>query len=210
VDVSDVEGTLQVRTATEADVSPVGTVLALGGAALAVIAVWLPFWDPASVHRAWGGGGVEIWDESGRVLSTSDALIQRGVGWLFIGLAIWCGVSVWVAHSHPHLLRGSVDAAAAGVCTISLAALTAAWAVVSTPTVFATQTWESLDPGLGVYAEGVAGLLMLVGGLQLRRSRASMIATSVIAFITATFIVWLLFRAAAYHGPYYGPSPGPP
>jgi hypothetical protein len=208
--VSDVEGALQLRAGQEPHVSRVGTAFALGGAALGVIAVWLPFWDPASVRRAWEGGGVEIWDQSGRVLSTSDSLIQRGLGWLFIALAIWCAVSVLLAHSHPQLLRGSVDAAAAGIYTISLAAITAAVAVLSTPTVFAVQTWESLDPGPSVYAEGVAGLLMLIGGLRLRRAHAPMIATSVIVVLTAILLVWLLFRATAYHGPYYGPSSIPP
>lgn len=53
---------------------------------------------------------------------------------------------------------------------------------------------------------------MLIGGLQIRRPRDPMIATSLI-LVAAVLIVRLLVHEAAFHGPYPGQSvsnaPGP-
>lgn len=156
------------KTRDEVDVSPIGLAISLGGAALAVVAVFLPIWDEGT---------------TGFASVVGNSLIQQGIGWLFVGIGISCAISVFVAYRGRRKTWGPLIA---GVVAIGAAILTGTveeWMTLCPVGESANeQTVEDIfggadpdctraDPGIGVYAEGVAGLLMLSGGWQIRRSR---------------------------------------
>jgi len=140
------------------DPSITGSAIALTGATLAVAAVWLPLWEPDSLRAAYPPGFLES-------NPFANNLLIRG-GWLFIGLAVACAVSVAVSHRMQRRTYGPIIA---GIVAISLAALMGLTAQSLMPQTFAFSAGTAAV-GLGVYAEMVAGLLMLIGGLQIRRS----------------------------------------
>lgn len=150
-----------LRGIEQLDPSPVGSALALVGATLAVAAVSLPLWDPDSLRDAYPPGFLES-------NSIDNRLLIRG-GWLFIGVALACAGSVAVSYLRQSRTYGPVIA---GIVAISLATLAAWTAQALMPQTFAFSAGTAAV-GLGVYAEVVAGLLMLIGGLQIRRSASA-------------------------------------
>jgi hypothetical protein len=153
--------------------------MALGGAALAVAAVWLPYYDAESLRRAWPRTSN---------LHDPESLWVGGGGWLFIAVAISCAVSILIAYVRRRETWGPWFA---GIVLILLATL-AGVAAVSTST-FGVAQLDNPDPGLGIYAEGAAGFLMLVGGGQILRPRNPMIAMSqVLVVVGGVCIVRLL------------------
>jgi uncharacterized membrane protein (UPF0136 family) len=178
----------------------VGLAIALGGAALAVVALWLPYWDAESLRRAWPR-------EPG--LHDPENLLWRGLLWPFVSVAIACAVSVVIAEvSRRRTWRAGEVIAGAGVVMAGIVAIFFTWVagmMAVNSTVFAATQLESPDPGLGVYAEGVAGALMLIGGLRILRPRDP-VAMRLILVVTAVLIVRFLFHEAAFDGPYIGQS----
>ena len=140
------------------DPSPTGSAIALAGATLAVAAVWLPLWDPDTLRAAYPPGFLES-------NPLDNRLMLRG-GWLFIGVALACAVSVAVSYLRQSRTHGPLIA---GIVAIALAILAALTAPALMPQTFGFSAGTA-EVGLGVYAEMVAGLLMLIGGLQTRRS----------------------------------------
>jgi hypothetical protein len=207
-EVTDAERALAVRTRQAVGSGRAGSALALGGAVLAVVALWLPYWDAQSLRRAWP-------NEPG--LHDPETLLERGPPWgLFIAVTIACAVSVVIAYVSRRTTWGAgaviagASALIAGVVAIFFAWLAGMMAVNSV--VFGATQLESPDPGLGIYAEGVAGALMLIGGLRILRP-LDPVAMRLILVVTAVLIVRLLFYEAAFDGPYIGQSvsnaPGP-
>jgi hypothetical protein len=137
------------------DPSRVGLVLVLGGAALAVAALWLPFQDASKTYPP----GVTVVDEHSNVLRLHG-------GWLFVAVAIGCLVSVVPGYLLRRETRGPVIA---GTVAISGAIVWALLAVAATQRPFSVQS-ATAYPGLGIYTELLAGLLMLIGGYQFLRS----------------------------------------
>jgi hypothetical protein len=189
-DSTSAAGALPVRTRHSADPSPIGTAIALGGAVLGIIALGLPYWSPESARRAYFH-----LDEIAAGTSTANALNDNGPlvrffpGWLFIPIAVWCAVSVSIAYRRRRTTEVPVIAGIATIVWAILAGLAADFIEGST---FAGET-GSVGPGLGVYAELVAGLLMLVGGLLTLRSFdvQTLVAGSAATVLVAASIWWL-------------------
>ena len=99
------------------DPSPTGSAIALAGATLAVAAVWLPLWDPDTLRAAHPPGFLES-------NPLDNRLMVRG-GWLFIGVALACAVSVAVSYLRQSRTHGPLIAGIVAIALAILAALTA-------------------------------------------------------------------------------------
>ncbi|HEU0246198.1 MAG TPA: hypothetical protein VFR38_03860, partial [Gaiellaceae bacterium] len=106
-----------LRGIEQRDPSPVGSALALVGATLAVAAVSLPLWDPDSLREAYPPGFLES-------NPIDNRLLIRG-GWLFIGVALACAVSVVVSYLRRNRTHGPIIAGIVAISLATLAALTA-------------------------------------------------------------------------------------
>lgn len=160
-----------------AEVEGLGFAIAFGGVALAVLAVWLPYWDPASLRRATAGEPFE-----------RNNLLSWGLGWLFLFIALACAVSLVISYARRRRTSGPIIA---GSIAMGLAILTSGTAPALMPQTFGT-TWGAAAAGIGIYAELVAGLFMLVGGLQISRSFSTrvLIAFIVVGVVVATSLWW--------------------
>jgi hypothetical protein len=177
-DSTPAAGALPVRTGQDVDPSLIGCAIALAGAVLAIIAVWLPLRDPESQRRAHPWEPVD-----------DQLLVQSLTGLLLVGVAMACAVSGFIAYRGR---RSSGWPAAAGIVAILLAVLAGTAAAVLAPTHFGA-AHGTPGPGLGVYAGLVAGVLMLVGGLLVRQSprNETLITASVAGVLVATATWWL-------------------
>jgi hypothetical protein len=123
-------------------VSPVSLGLALAGALVMLIAIFLPRAESKGVFT-------QIAD---------NTLIQGGGGWWFIGLGVGIGTSAWYAYRS--------NSRAAGTLVLGLIAIGVAvyygkshgsmtlCPLVSTEV---TAACETASPGVGIYAAGVGG-----------------------------------------------------
>jgi hypothetical protein len=195
--------------AARRDVDPnvIGYLIALGGAGLGIIALWLPLWDPESLRRAHNHLDELRESTAAATLFDNRLLLESVPGLLFLGIAISCAVSVFVAYRGR---RTAMEMAMtevpviAGIVAIVVAILAGLAADLMAPTQFVMET-GALGPGPGVYAELVAGLLMLVGGLLIRRS--SRIQTLVVAGAAGALVAsstWLLVGLSEPLSPYAG------
>ncbi len=140
--------------AADIEVNPVGIGLALVGAALMVIGVFLP-------HV-----------ESQRFLRVADnTLIQSGDGWIFIGLAVFIALAVYAAVRRRRKTAAVLVLAAIGIAAavyegtgdrVRLSSLNPGAA-----SVLGVQATEKASPGTGVYAVGAGSGLAALGGLLL-------------------------------------------
>jgi hypothetical protein len=96
----------------------------------------------------------------------SNTLIQQGIGWLFIGLAIGVAGTCYRIYAGRQPNWGLV---VMGVIAIAAAIYVGTDKDLRTlqsanPSSILGQQTEVADPGVGVYVAGVGGLLVLVGG----------------------------------------------
>jgi hypothetical protein len=153
-----------------------GSTIALGGAVLGIVAVWLPLLDPDSYRAAHPGEPVD-----------DRTLVQSLPGLLLVGAAMACAVSVVFAFRGRRKTWGPVIAAIAAFFLVILPALR--W-------ILATHFGASHGnpgPGLGVYVGLGVALAMFIGGLLIRRSpRGQTLAVATTAgTLVATCAWWL-------------------
>ena len=192
--VTDAAGLLPVGR--RFDPSRLGLAIVLGGATLAVVGVWLPFQDVSDTYPP----GVTVVDEHTNVLRLHG-------GWLFVAVAVACAISVFLAYLVRHETPVPVIA---GTVTIGGAILWASMAAAVTQRPFSVQSGTAY-PGVGIYAELLAGFLMVIGGYRFRRSfpPRSMLAFMTICLIGATS-TWLLAVQAEPPDPGFSvPVPAP-
>jgi hypothetical protein len=167
----------------------IGSAIALGGAALGVVALWLPYFDPESERRKYFHLD-EIADGNAAAsnLVSSRLLAESLPGLLFIAIAASCALSVLVAYRGRRTTQGPMIA---GWFAIVVATLSGLFADFFSGAPF-IQT-GTVGPGLGVHAELVAGLLMLVGGLLIRGSSTAetFVIGSAVAVLVALSTSWL-------------------
>jgi hypothetical protein len=145
-------------TATdEADMSTAGLAIALVGTGIVALSAFLPLWDPGSVSF---------------LRLEGNSLIQQGVGVLVLVFAALAGLDLVRAHKTRAKAIGPLIA---GPLTIGYAVFVATddesmRLCPLTADAFGLGC-EQAAPGLGVWAAGAGGLVMLIGGLQLRARR---------------------------------------
>jgi hypothetical protein len=174
--MTDTASALPVEERQEVDPNALGIALALSGAALGIIAAWLPVRDPESYRRAHPGEPVN-----------EEVLVQSLPGLLLVGAAIACALSVFLAFRGRRAASGPVIA---GSATIFLAIPAGARLLLEAHFGAAHGT---PGPGLGVYAGLVGGLLMLVGGLLILRLPRiqTLVAASAASVLVAASAWWL-------------------
>ena len=149
---------VQGQRVTQVDISPIGLAISLEGAALGIIAVFLPF----------GTRAVRGSSASPETASSSKASAGSSSRWQSP-----CAVSVFVAYRGRRRTWGPI---VAGGFAVSVAILTGSvdeWMTLcaTSGTQLQDRSIEDIlngnpgnrtvaDPGIGVYAAGVAGLLM--------------------------------------------------
>ena len=147
----------------DADPHTLGIAIALVGVSLGVVAAWLPLVDPDSYRRAHPGEPVD------------DQLLGETItGALLVAAALACAGYVALAFRGRRTMWGPMVAGIVAIVLATVAGLRYGVLAAHFGAAHGTP-----GPGLGVYLGLVAGLLMLVGGLLLRRS--SMTDTLVIA-----------------------------
>lgn len=149
------------RQATRSDVQ-LGIALAFAGALVLLVSVFLPLADSAQFVHV-----------------TKNSLIQHGEGWIVVGLALTAaGISyrILTGEGQPVWLM-VVGGAALGLAIVfgtsdDLLTLTSAASeelgVLGELEAIAEP--ERASPGIGIYAVGLGGLLVLTGGYLLRSS----------------------------------------
>jgi Uncharacterised protein family UPF0547 len=149
----------------EVDVSPVGLGMALTGAVLLVLAVFLPYLDTGTFTKI-----------------KDNTLIQQGYGWWFVGVATGIAVTAYGAY---RVKRKTWAVIVLGVIAIGFAIYfgtdkdrrTLVSANRNTDNLSLNEALKTLsqeevaDPAIAVYVAGVGGLLAVAGGWHIRRSR---------------------------------------
>ena len=134
--------------------NPIGIGLALTGAALMIIGVFLPRVESQQFFRV-----------------VDNTLIQSGDGWIFIGLAIFIAVAVYAAIRHRRRTYAVLILAVLGIGVaisngtgerLELSSLNPAAA-----TALDVRSTEKASPGTGLYAAGAGSGLAALGGLLL-------------------------------------------
>ena len=160
-----------------ADSNALGVAIALVGVALGIVAAWLPLVDPESYRRAHPGEPVD-----------DQLLGQTTTGLLLVGAAVACAASTALAFRGRRTTWGPMIAGIAAIVLATLAGLRHGVLVAHFGAAHGTP-----GPGLGVYTGLVAGLLMLVGGLLLRRSSRTetLVLASAAGVLVAACAWWL-------------------
>lgn len=141
-----------VDTHEPVDVTPVSLAIALVGAALMLLAIFLPQFESNTFSQI-----------------EKNSLIQNGDGWWFIGLAVGSTGAAYRAYQQqrrtfaPVVLGGIAIAAALYYGVSHSARRLCSVADTMSDCTLAT-------PGVGIYAAGVGGLLVVIGGWQIFRS----------------------------------------
>jgi hypothetical protein len=141
-----------------ANVSPVSLGLALAGALVMLIAIFLPRVEsPRSFARI-----------------ADNTLIQTGGGWWFVGLAVAIGTAAWYAYRSNSRAAGTL---VLGVIAIGVAVYYGkshgSLTLCPIGATEETAACETASPGVGIYAAGVGGLLAAIGGLGIWRAPAA-------------------------------------
>jgi MFS family permease len=134
-----------------------GMALALAGALVMAVAVFLP-------------------RVNGRISARveKNRLIQSGNGWLFIAFAVLIATSVYRIHRNAERSRSAAAVLLVAVIATGLAIYDGTGqrfepqdviVVVNEPLTKRTIAEIKGDPGMGIYGAGVGGLLALIGGV---------------------------------------------
>jgi hypothetical protein len=160
-----------------ADPEALGVAIALVGVALGIVAAWLPLVDSESYRRAHPGEPVD-----------DELLGQTATGLLLVGAVVACAASAALAFRGRRTTWGPMIAGVAAIVLATLAGLRHGVLVAHFGAAHGTP-----GPGLGVYAGLVAGLLMLVGGLLMRRSSRTetLVIASAAGALVAACAWWL-------------------
>lgn len=137
------------------DVTPLSLGIVLAGAVLMLIAVFLPQFEANTFARI-----------------EKNSLIQNGDGWWFIGIAIGSAGAAYRAYrarlrSFGPIILGGIGIAVAFYYGTSHSQRR----LCSVDAVTFGQHCTIAAPGIGIYAAGVGGLLILAGGWQIFRSQ---------------------------------------
>lgn len=142
---------------SETDLSTAGLALALVGTGVVALSAFLPLWDSGSVSF---------------IRLEGNSLIQQGVGVLVLIFAALGVLDLVRAHKTRARAIGPLIA---GGLTIAYAIFTATDDETMRLCPVAPDTFalgcEEAAPGLGLWAAGAGGLVMFIGGLQLRVRR---------------------------------------
>lgn len=139
------------------DVTPLSLGIALVGAGITLLAVFLPQFESNTFARI-----------------EKNTLIQNGDGWWFIIVAVLAAGAAYRAYSGHKRTFGPV---VFGVIAIGLAVYYGTshsqrrLCSVAGSSLFGS-TCTLASPGVGIYAAGVGGLLLLIGGWQMFRAPA--------------------------------------
>ena len=139
------------------DVSPIAFAITVIGAAIMLIAVFLPRVESNTFLRV-----------------AQNTLIQSGGGWWFVGLAVAITGSAWFAYqSHDGnpgpLIAGLVGIGFAIYYGTAKASLTLCPVNSSAANALGIGCSKA-SPGIGIYAAGVGGVLAVLGGIQILRA----------------------------------------
>jgi hypothetical protein len=137
------------RPDEEVEINRAGAGLALAGAALAVIAVFLPRVESTTFAKV-----------------QENSLIQSGDGWLFIIAAVLVTAAIYRAYQQR---RKTMAPIIIGVFVIGLAIYngTGDRMELAGSSLLGETISETATPGVGIYAAGAGGLLMTLGGAWL-------------------------------------------
>jgi hypothetical protein len=138
-----------------ANVSPVSLGLALVGALIMLIAIFLPRVESKGVFTT----------------VADNTLIQSGGGWWFVGIALAVASSGWYAYRSAKRAGGTM---VLGLIAIGVAVYYGkSHGSLTLCPIGATEfsdACETASPGVGLYAAGVGGLLAAIGGYGIWRS----------------------------------------
>jgi len=147
------------------DVSPVGLALAAAGALAMLIGVFLPMAETSEFARI-----------------AKNSLIQNGSGWLFIGIALGEAAMLFRAYKARRRTRSPIIAGAIALAAaIYLGNSSEVLRLCSLSPLDYGQDCVTASAGIGIYMAGLGGLLMLVGGWQIRSSKARVDSTDLVA-----------------------------
>ena len=129
-----------------------GMALALAGALVMAVAVFLPRVN-GPIHAR-----------------EKNMLIESGNGWLFIVFAVLIATSVYRIHRNPERTRSAAAVLLVAVIATGVALYDGTGKRFATKNVIVVMSGPSAEspkstPGIGIYGEGVGGLLALVGGV---------------------------------------------
>lgn len=136
------------------DVTPLSLGIALAGAGVMLIAVFLPQFESNAFSQI-----------------EQNTLIQNGGGWWFLGLAVAAAGAAYRGYRGQKRTFAPVVLGAIGIAfAIYYGTSHSARRLCSAASGFSSDC--SLGrPGIGIYAAGVGGLLVVLGGWQMFRSQ---------------------------------------
>lgn len=142
------------------DLSGLGIAMAALGAVAMLIAAFLPYADVGS---------------SGFSYIVDNTLIQQGIGWVFVGLAVGDAATLYRAYKGRKKTWGPI---ATGLIAVAVAIYAGTSKSVLTlcptnPSSAFNSACTKASAGVGTYVAGIGGLLVLVGGWQIRTSKSS-------------------------------------
>lgn len=126
------------------EVNRAGVGLALAGAALVLIAIFLPRVESNSFFRV-----------------EKNTLIQSGDGWILIALAVGIAAAVWRVLVQQRKMR---TVAILGLIAIAVAVYDGTGDRVRLASLADPSQTEKASPGIGIYAAGLGGALAAIGG----------------------------------------------
>lgn len=143
-----------VTDARAADVTPLSLGIVLAGAGLMLIAVFLPQFESSTFAQI-----------------EKNSLIQNGGGWYFIALAVLAAGTAYHAYRNQRRSFGAVLFGAIGIGTAFYYGTSHSQReLCSVSSVTFAQRCSLGTPGIGIYAAGVGGLLVMIGGWQIFKS----------------------------------------
>jgi hypothetical protein len=141
----------------EGMLSPVGLALSTCGAALMIVAVFLPRVEARTFSRI-----------------AQNTLIQSGDGWIFIGLAIGIAGATYRAFHKNSRSPGPMILGLVGIGVAIFDGLNkSSLRLCPTAPDIYNPGCETAQPGIGIYAAGVGALLAVFGGWQIWKAKTA-------------------------------------